>query len=182
VLATLPSWHMQPAWRLRDVTLTGGRRLFRAFLHVWIAASAACDGLFLALDRHRVDADFFNDREGVDWGPWHAFAIETFGLPIFACAVTLASAWWSRRRFPRGLLTGFLASATAFGTFSLWIAAHLFDDVDTNGAMDVGLLALVPLFFSGLALLIAEPVMVRGERRRLEAEADPVIPTARLVA
>jgi hypothetical protein len=165
----------QPRRRLRDVTLTGGRRLLRGFLHVTIRAACALSFLFFAFERHRIDVDG-------DWGPWHSYVDETAFLPLIACALTAAAAWWSRRRYPRGFVTALLAMATGFGNFVLFLAIHLFDNMDSNGAMSLVLLLQVPVFFAGLGLLIAEPTLPVLERRRLEEEEDPVFPTARLVA
>ena len=172
----------QPRRRLRDVTLTGGKRLARGFLHVTIGAACALSFLFFAIERHRVDHRGWDGDAPVDWGPWHSFVVEAAFLPLIACALTAAAAWWSRRRYPRGFVTALLAIATGFGNFILFLAIHLFDDMDSNGAMSLALLLQVPVFFGGLALLIAEPMLPVLERRRLEEEEDPVFPTARLVA
>jgi hypothetical protein len=162
--------------------LTGERRALRWFLVTSIGVCSAIAFVLLAIERHRIDRRGWDSSAPVDWGPWHSFVVETAFLPLIACALTAAAAWWSRRGYPRGFVTALLAIATGFGNLMLFIAIHLFDDIDSNGAMSLGMLVQLPIGFAGLVLLIAEPLCPFLERRRIEEEEKPVFPTARLVA
>lgn len=170
----------RPRRRLRDLSLTGLRQRFRAIVLASLAIAAGLSALGFALGRERARSGWSDEPDRL-WGEWHSFAAETAFIPVLAPALVLAAALWARRgRLPRGVAAAIVGLVNNVALLACSIDAHLFDDVESDPAMVLAAVAQIVIFVSAAVLLVGEPVVYVGERRKLEAQ-DPVFPTARVV-
>lgn len=169
--------------RLRDVELTGAAHKVYQATHVAIIGFAVATALLYVFERHHEDlhSNWGARSSYAEWGPAHSLAGEFHYIPIIAPLILAAVAVWSRRGFPRGLVTQFLILVHAVLIVGAWLSTHLFDYTEpANAAASVIPYVVLALTALWPWLFVIEIVLPIRERRRLERQ-DPVFATARVV-
>ena len=163
---------MQERTRLRDTTLSESRALINQLLFWAIAVLPIIGALGYVLPAHRVndEAHFHSNYADGGVAPLIAFA-----------AVSLIALALRRRRLGARMVTGVVAMGGAFLALLPVILVHMFSRVENGPGEGLFAVGILGVFFMGLAALIAEPVLYILERRKLERDAEPQIPHARVV-
>jgi hypothetical protein len=115
---------------------------------------------------------------------WHSNFADGGVFPLIAFGVVLATAILLRRgRLGAGMVTGVVAIAGAIGAVMPVFLVHLFSHVDYSIGEDMLELGCLGLFFGGLTMLLAEPLLYWSQRRSLERTdpQPPQLPLARVV-
>jgi len=144
--------------------------VIRTLLFVGIVAAAVIGAIGYGLPAHRIGSDEGFHSNYADGGPAPFFT--------FAAAAACAAAMW-RRRWGAGLVVGFTAMVAAFFSLLPVLLVHMFSTVEHASGEDLYDLGVVGLIGLGLATIVAEPILYRGQRRQLERDVDPQFPSAR---
>ncbi|MBK9035029.1 MAG: hypothetical protein IPL61_27825 [Myxococcales bacterium] len=166
-----------PRRRLRDLTLTGGRRVARTGLRMTIIALAGVTAVAIGIEQHAA-CPSLGDCDPSDYGPPHAVYSDTGPAPIVILGILgILQAVAHRRRMMAGILAGLGSLVAAVVALGIVAVAHLLSFVEGGDGSAFGGLALVLL---SLAQVIVEPLLARAERARLERR-DPGLPRAAVV-
>jgi hypothetical protein len=158
---------------LRDVALTGRRRIIRDVILALVIAVALPLALLLVLERHIVTP--VDDYDAAPFEEW--FVRDTYGAVLLAPMLVVLSALWARRGFPRGVVAGLVTFVAAVASLTAWIVLHTL--AHASSATNWALLSLTALAFLGPALAIVDAVVHTRERRRTERRG-PELPPARI--
>ncbi|MBK9035030.1 MAG: hypothetical protein IPL61_27830 [Myxococcales bacterium] len=163
-----------PRRRLRDVTLTGGRRVARTGVRAMIVALAALTTIAIAAVHHRV-CHSFGPCADSGFGRPHALYDDTGPWPAAVLALIVAlQVIAHRRRHPGAVLIAVIEMLASVAVLWLVVSAHFLSQVDGDERVRLAAFGLVLL---AVAQVIAEPLLAGAERTRLE-RGDPVIPHA----
>jgi hypothetical protein len=150
--------------RLRTIRLTGARAIIRSTSFLAIAIAAVVAGIGYVLPAHRLASDAHFHSNAADGGP----------LPLVVLAFVAAAAVLLRRlRIGAGMLTGMIGAGGAIAAVAPVLLAHLFSSVEATYGDHMFALGLLGMFFVGIALLIAEPILYVLERRSIQRAALP---------
>jgi hypothetical protein len=161
-----------PRRRLADLALTGWRAVVRKLLFAAVPLAAAVALIGYLLPAHRLRGEHAFHSNFADGGPFPVLVL------VFAGAIAVLL---RRRGHGAGYMVGVIGAGGAIGAFGSVLLAHFLSRVEYALGEPVFVLAAIGLFFAGVALLLAEPIVYLTERRRLERDVDPQFPSARVV-
>ena len=168
---------LRPRRRLRDLTLTTGRRSASTVIRAVILGLAAMTAVAFAVEDHQVCHSWDECDEG-DFEAPHTLFDDLGPAPLaILAAIVILQIVAIRRRMLAGILTALGSLVAATVAFGLTAFVHLLSSVRGQDGAAGGALFLMAL---ALAQAILEPLLARAERARLE-RADPVFPRAAVV-
>jgi len=136
------------------------------------AALVAAVGYVLPAHRLNGDADFHSNFH--DGG--------VLSLVILGAVAVIAYAL-RNLRLGSGMITGIVAAAGAFCALMPVVLAHLLSSYEHGYGESMFVIGELVLFFGGLALVAAEPLLYVLERGRIERDARPAeLPRAAVVS
>jgi hypothetical protein len=176
--------------RLRSTELTGPRATIRRTAFIAMIASAVIAAIAFLLPAHRLvyvpsSGGYLDLAAQPGEAAFHSLLAD--GGPLSIVALLTAAAFvgmlMSNRRLGAGMLAGVLAVGGAFLAIGPILLVHLFSRYETAIGDHLFILGELVLFFTGVALVLGEPVLYLLERRRIERASRPApLPTARIAA
>lgn len=102
----------------------------------------------------------------VNGGAWHSNYADGGAWPLVIFAVFgVLAAHLRTRGFGGAILTGFLAAGAAIASMVPVFLVHLLSDVQTGVGEAMLAISVLGLFFGGIAIAIAEPILYVTQRR-----------------
>jgi hypothetical protein len=156
--------------RLRKIELEGPYAWVRNTWFFMVMALSTIGSIGYVIPGHIVNHHDLHSNFA-DGGPW---ALIVFGV-VFAAAALLR-----QYKLGAGMLTGVLASAGAIASVVPMVLVHFLSEVQSSIGDHLFGVAVIGLFFGGLLMVIAEPLIYVAQRRSLERSQLPRIPAARI--
>ncbi len=136
------------------------------------AALVAAVGYVLPAHRLQGEADFHSNFH--DGGVISLFILGAVAVIAYALR---------NLRLGSGMITGVIGAAGAFFALMPVILAHFLSSYDEGVGQGIFIIGELALFFSGLVMLVGEPVLYVLERRRIERDSRPAeLPVAAVVS
>ncbi len=175
--------------RLRSIQLTGPRATIRRVAQLTIAGAAVMAAIGYVLPAHRLvyvpsSGAYFDLAAQPGESTFHSLLSDGSGLSILAllAAAAFVAGLTRLRRLGTGMVAGVLGTGAAILAVMPTILVHLFSRYESAIGDHLFGLGVMAMFFVGIALFIAEPVLFILERRRIERESRPApLPIATVV-
>ena len=159
---------------LRTIDLTSHRAAFRRTATYVMIAAALVAAVGYVLPAHRLE----------NYADFHSNLHDGSVISLFVLGAVAVIAYALRNlRLGSGMITGIAGAAGAIGALLPVFLVHLFSHYDVGYGDNMFWLGELVLFFTGLTLLVAEPLLYVFERRRIERDARPAeLPMAAVVS
>lgn len=175
---------------LRSLQLTGPRALIRRTALFVILAAAVTAAIGYVLPAHRLvyvpsSGGYFDFAGQPGEAHFHSLLDDSSPVAILVLlsAAALVALLTRTHRLGTGMLAGVLGAGGAILAVMPTILVHLFSRYESGIGDHLFGLGVLAMFFVGIALVIAEPVLFVLERRRIERASRPApLPVATIVS